>query len=75
VAIPGIHRVGATMAATLLNRPRAVDMSIYVVRAFVQLRELIREGNGLQIYDPCTRLRSHREQQRDVWAWSIKQSW
>jgi hypothetical protein len=56
------------MAATLPNSLRAVDMSIYVVRAFVQLRELIREGKGLQIYDPCTRLRSYREQQRDVWA-------
>jgi hypothetical protein len=31
---------GALMAATILNSPRAVDISIYVVRAFVQLREL-----------------------------------
>lgn len=30
---------GAIMAATVLNNPRAVEMSIYVVRAFVQLRE------------------------------------
>jgi hypothetical protein len=29
------------MAATILNSPRAVEMSIYVVRAFLQLRELI----------------------------------
>jgi hypothetical protein len=28
------------MAATILNSPRAVEMSIYVVRAFVRLREL-----------------------------------
>ena len=32
---------GAIMAATVLNSPRAVDVSIYVVRAFVQLRELL----------------------------------
>ncbi len=31
---------GAIMAATILNSPRAVKMSIYVVRAFVQLRDL-----------------------------------
>lgn len=31
---------GALMAATLLNRPRAVEVSIYVVRAFVRVREL-----------------------------------
>lgn len=30
---------GAIMAATLLRSPRAVAMSIYVVRAFVRLRE------------------------------------
>jgi len=31
---------GALMAATILNSQRAVDVSIYVVRAFVRLREL-----------------------------------
>jgi len=31
---------GAIMAATVLNSPRAVEVSIFVVRAFVQLREL-----------------------------------
>jgi hypothetical protein len=31
---------GAIMAATVLNSPRAVEMSVYVVRAFVRLREL-----------------------------------
>jgi hypothetical protein len=29
------------MAASILNSPRAVEASIYVVRAFVQLRELL----------------------------------
>lgn len=32
---------GAIMAATVLNSPRAVEVSIYVVRAFVQLRDLL----------------------------------
>ena len=29
------------MAATVLNSPRAVEVSVYVVRAFVQLRALL----------------------------------
>ena len=32
---------GAIMAATVLNTPRAVEVSVYVVRAFVRLRELV----------------------------------
>jgi ORF6N domain len=32
---------GAIMAATVLNAPRAVEASVYVVRAFVRLRELV----------------------------------
>jgi hypothetical protein len=31
---------GAIMAATVLNSPRAVEMSVYVVRAFVKLRDV-----------------------------------
>ena len=31
---------GAIMAANLLSSPRAVEVSVYVVRAFVRLREL-----------------------------------
>ena len=31
---------GAIQAATVLSSPRAVEVSVYVVRAFVQLREL-----------------------------------
>jgi hypothetical protein len=31
---------GAIMAATVLNSPRAVEVSVYVVRAFIRLREL-----------------------------------
>jgi hypothetical protein len=32
---------GAIMAATVLNSPRAVQMSIFVVRAFLRLREWV----------------------------------
>jgi hypothetical protein len=32
---------GAIMAATILNSPRAVEMSVYVVRSFVKLREVL----------------------------------
>ncbi|WP_294254849.1 ORF6N domain-containing protein [Propionivibrio sp.] len=32
---------GAIMAATILNSPRATEVSVYVVRAFVQLRNLL----------------------------------
>jgi hypothetical protein len=38
---------GAIMAATVLNSSRAVEMSIYVVRAFVQLRELLGSSREL----------------------------
>jgi hypothetical protein len=32
---------GALMAATILNSPRAVEMTVYIVRAFVKLREVL----------------------------------
>jgi hypothetical protein len=32
---------GAIMAATVLNSPRAVEVSVFVVRAFVKLRQLV----------------------------------
>jgi len=32
---------GAIMAATVLNSPRAVEVSVFVVRAFLKLRELV----------------------------------
>jgi hypothetical protein len=31
---------GAIMAATILNTPQATELSVYVVRAFVRMREL-----------------------------------
>lgn len=53
---PGRHRKylpyvftehGAIMAATLLNSPRAVEVSVYVVRAFVRLREFLASNKEL----------------------------
>ena len=38
---------GAIQAANVLNSPRAVEMGIYVVRAFVQLRELLSSNKKL----------------------------
>ena len=38
---------GAIMAATILNSTRAVEMSVYVVRAFVRLRELLSSNREL----------------------------
>jgi len=38
---------GAIMAATILNSPRAVEMSVFVVRAFVKMREQLLATAGL----------------------------
>jgi ORF6N domain len=38
---------GAIMAATILNSPEAVAMSVFVVRAFVRLRELLASNKEL----------------------------
>ncbi|XVJ71182.1 MAG: ORF6N domain-containing protein [Rhizobacter sp.] len=42
---------GALMAATILSSPRAIEISVYVVRAFIRLREL-----ATQHADLATRL-------------------
>ena len=38
---------GAIMAATVLNSPSAVKMSVFVVRAFVQYRTVLSSTRGL----------------------------
>ena len=38
---------GAIMAATILNSSRAVEMSVYIVRAFVKLREILASNKEL----------------------------
>lgn len=40
---------GAVMAATVLNSKVAVEMSILIVRAFIQLREMVREHTDLRL--------------------------
>jgi len=38
---------GAIMAATVLNSPRATEVSVFVVRAFVRLREIVAANKEL----------------------------
>jgi hypothetical protein len=40
---------GTIMAATILNSPRATEVSVYVVRAFVALRELLSDNKELAL--------------------------
>ncbi len=39
---------GALMAASVLNSPKAVEISVYIVRAFVKLREMVAGRKELQ---------------------------
>lgn len=52
---------GAIMAAGVLNSPRAVHMSIFVVRAFVRLREMLATNRQLaaKIDELESRLETH----------------
>jgi hypothetical protein len=52
---------GAIMAATILSSSRAVEMSLYVVRAFVQLRELLASNTELarRLEELESRLKGH----------------
>ena len=54
---------GAIMAATILKTRRAVEMSLYVVRAFVRLRELLASNSQLarKLNELERRLRGHDE--------------
>lgn len=47
---------GAIMAATILNSPRATEVSVYVVRAFVRLREFLASHKDL-----ARRLEAHEK--------------
>jgi hypothetical protein len=38
---------GAIMAPTILNSPHAIELSVYVVRVFVQLREILASNKEL----------------------------
>lgn len=52
---------GAIMAATVLNSERAVHMSVFVVRAFVRLRDLLATNRSLaaKIYELENKLDTH----------------
>jgi hypothetical protein len=52
------------MAASVLNSPRAIDVSVYIVRAFVKLRRTIAEHKELarKIAQLERRLADHDEQ-------------
>jgi hypothetical protein len=54
---------GAIMVATILNNPRAVEMSVYVVRAFVQLRGMLTSKTALdrKINELESKLENHDE--------------
>jgi hypothetical protein len=55
---------GAIMAASVLNSPRAVEASIYVVRAFVRLRQMLasREDLARQLARIEKKLAAHDEE-------------
>ena len=46
-----VNEHGAIQASNVLSSPRAIEMGLYVVRAFVQLRETLRfEANRASNY-------------------------
>ncbi|MGA9797598.1 MAG: ORF6N domain-containing protein [Terriglobales bacterium] len=59
---------GAIMAATVLNSKRAVEMSVFVVRAFVRMREMLAKNRQLaaKIYELDRRLETHDTAIQDI---------
>ena len=59
---------GATMAATILNSKRAIRMSVFVVRAFVRLREMMASNRAiaLKIAELERRLETHDDAIQDL---------
>ena len=54
---------GAIMAATILNTPRATQVSVFVVRAFVRLREMVAANKELaKKLDELERRVSHHDE-------------
>jgi hypothetical protein len=55
---------GAIMAASVLNTPRAVQVSVYVVRAFVKLREMLGTHRALarKLMELEKRIEAHDEE-------------
>ena len=61
---------GALMLASVLNAPRAIEASLYVVRAFVELRELLATHRGLaeKLAALERKLAGHDTQIRSIFA-------
>jgi phage regulator Rha-like protein len=59
---------GAIMAATVLNSRRAVEMSVFVVRAFVRMREMLAKNRQLaaKINELDRRLETHDTAIQDI---------
>jgi len=59
---------GAIMAATVLNSPQAVEMSVFVVRAFVRMREMLAKNRQLaaKINELDRRLETHDTTIQDI---------
>jgi len=54
---------GAIMAATILNTPRATEVSVFVVRAFVRLKEMVAANRELaKKLDELERRVSHHDE-------------
>ncbi len=60
---------GAIMAASILNSPEAVSMSVFVVRAFVQMRERLEDNAEIlkRIAEVDTTLLEHDQALRVIW--------
>lgn len=60
---------GALMAANILKNDRAAEMSVYVVRAFVRLRQIVLEHEVLarRVSDMEVSLRTHGEALVDIY--------
>lgn len=59
---------GAIMAATVLNSKRAIEMSIFVVRAFVQMRQVLAANQHVasKLTELESRLDGHDEQIQEL---------
>ena len=54
---------GAIMASMVLNSPRATELSVYVVQAFVELRGMLASTSAQALHRVCDARRSARQAQ------------
>ena len=55
---------GAIMAANILNSPRAIEMSVFVVRAFIKMRSLFSDTKELTL--KLTEVEAELKSQLDI---------